>query len=211
MAIRTFNLNTADLNFKNEVVAEEGGEHLKKCFQCSSCTLTCPVADAGLDLNPRNIIRQVLVGMRKEVLESKAIWQCVGCYECTDRCPQNVRFTEIIEALRTIAVRDTKHKDKERRISLSKEGKMKHSFDKRFKESVWLWGRSWEPEMIGRYLMYGRGFPFGALVGFKYISMIVGMMVKFKIEFLPPRNSKARKEVRGIFKNAKKLEQEVGA
>ena len=203
MSVQTIDLNTADLNFKNVVAAEEGGEHLKKCFQCSSCTLTCPVADAGFDLNPRLIIRQVLVGLRKEVLESSAIWQCVGCYECTDRCPQNVRFTEVIEALRSIAVRESKNKDKKRRIKLSKEGKLKHSFDKRFSESVWLWGRTWEPEMIGRYLMYGRGFPFGALVGFKYISMILGMLLKFKIEFLPPRNSKARKGVRKIYKRAK--------
>ncbi len=211
MAIQTFNLNTADLNFKNEVVAEEGGEHLKKCFQCSSCTLTCPVSDAGLDLNPRNIIRQVLVGMRKEVLESKAIWQGVGGYECTDRCPQNVRFTEIVEALRRIAVRESKNKDKNKRIRLSKEGKLKHSFDKRFSESVWLWGRTWEPEMIGRYLMYGRGLPFGALAGFRYVSMMLGMFLKFKIEFFPPWNSKARREVRAIYKKAKKKEQEINA
>ncbi len=203
MSVKTIDLNTADLNFKNVVAAEEGGKHLKKCFQCSSCTLTCPITDAGLELNPRLIIRQVLVGLRKEVLESSAIWQCVGCYECTDRCPQNVRFTEVIEALRSIAVRESKNKDKTRRIKLSKEGKLKHSFDKRFSESVWLWGRTWEPEMIGRYLMYGRGFPFGALVGFKYISMILGMLMKFKIEFLPPRNSKARKGVRKIYKRAK--------
>ena len=203
MTVETIDLNTADLNFKNVVVAEEGGEHLKKCFQCSSCTLTCPVADAGFDLNPRQIIRQVLVGMRKEVLESSAIWQCVGCYECTDRCPQNVRFTEVIEALRYIAVRESKNKDKSKRIQLSKEGKLKHSFDKRFSESVWLWGRTWEPEMIGRYLMYGRGLPFGALAGFKYVSMILGMMTKFKIEFLPPLNSEARKGVRKIYKRAK--------
>jgi heterodisulfide reductase subunit C len=203
MTIETIDLNTADLNFKNVVVAEEGGAHLKKCFQCSSCTLTCPVADAGFDLNPRQVIRQVLVGMRKEVLESSAIWQCVGCYECTDRCPQNVRFTEIIEALRYIAVRESKNKDKSKRITLSKEGKLKHSFDKRFSESVWLWGRTWEAEMIGRYLMYGRGFPFGVLAGFNYISMMLGMFLKFKIEFLPPWNSKARKGVRKIYKRSK--------
>jgi heterodisulfide reductase subunit C len=185
------------------VATEEGGEHLKKCFQCSSCTLTCPIADAGLDLNPRLIIRKVLIGLRTEVLESGAIWRCVGCYECTDRCPQNVRFTEVIEALRRIAVRESKNKDESKRIKLSKEGKLKHSFDKRFSESVWLWGRTWEPEMIGRYLIYGRGFPFGVLAGFKYISMILGMLVKFKIEFLPPRNSKARKGVRQIYKRAK--------
>ena len=205
MSVETINLNNADFNFKNEVVAEEGGQHLKKCFQCSSCTLTCPVTDAGLDLNPRKVIRQVLLGLRKDVLQSKAIWQCVGCFECTDRCPQNVRFTEIIEALRRIAVRSTKSKDKSKKIKLPKEGKLKHSFDKRFRESVWLWGRTWEAEMIGRYLMYGRGIPFGALAGFKYISMMLGMFLKFKIEFLPPLNSKARKEVRAIFKKAKSI------
>ena len=51
--------------------------------------------------------------------------------------------------------------------------------------------------------MYGRGFPFGALIGFKYISMILGMLTKFKIEFFPPMNSKARKGVRKIYKRAK--------
>jgi Fe-S oxidoreductase len=205
MTVQTIDLNAADFNFKNVVAAEEGGEHLKKCFQCSSCTLTCPVTDAGLDLNPRNIIRQVLLGMRKEVLESSAIWRCVGCYECTDRCPQNVRFTEVIEALRYIAVRESKNIDKSRRIKIAKLGKNKHSLDSRFSESVWLWGRTWEAEMIGRYFMYGRGFPFGAIVGFKYVSLILGMLSKFKLEFIPPRNSKARKGVQQIYKRAKEL------
>ena len=203
---KIIDLSTADPNFKNEVVNEPGGQHLKNCFQCSSCTLTCPVADAGFELNPRSIIRQVLLGMRKEVLESEAIWQCVGCFECTDRCPQDVRFTEVIEALRNIAVRSTKSKDKTKRVKIPKIGKHKHSFDKRFSESVWLWGRTWEPGLIGRYFMYGRGLPFGALIGFKYISMILGMLIKFKIEFFPPGfhpfNSNARK-VRKIYKNAK--------
>jgi len=209
---KIIDLNASDPNFKNEVVTEPGGQHLKNCFQCSSCTLTCPVAEVpGLELNPRKIIREVLLGLRKEVLESKAIWQCVGCFECTDRCPQKVRFTEVIEALRRISVRSSdkklyifsKEKDKNRRIKLSKEGKRKHSFDKRFTESIWLWGRTWEPEYIGRYLMFGRGFPFGALIGFRYISMILGMITKFKIEFFPPWVSPARREVRKIFKRAK--------
>ncbi|WP_455143052.1 4Fe-4S dicluster domain-containing protein [Candidatus Hodarchaeum mangrovi] len=201
-------LDSADPNFKNEVVSEPGGQHLRNCFQCSSCTLTCPVAEIPTsELNPRKIIRQVLLGLRKDVLESKAIWQCVGCFECTDRCPQNVRFTEIIEALRRIAVRSTKIKDPKKRIKLSKEGKLKSSFDKRFTESVWLWGRSWEPEMIGRYILYGRGIPFGVLVGFNYISMILNLLIKLKIEFFPPWNPTARKEVRAIFKKAKSIEE----
>lgn len=36
---KIIDLNASDPNFKNEVVAEPGGQHLKNCFQCSSCTL----------------------------------------------------------------------------------------------------------------------------------------------------------------------------
>lgn len=205
MNIPTYEVNSTSLSFRTEVVAEEGGQHLRSCFQCSSCSLGCPVAEIGLDLHPRKIIRQIMFGLRKEVLESPALWQCVGCFECIDKCPQNVRFTEVIEALRRMAVRDSKNKDKNKRISLPKEALVKISFDKRFKESVWLWGRTWEPGMIGRYFLYGRGFPFGALIGFRYLQMILSLVFKRKIEFLPPRTGTARKEVRKIFARAKEV------
>ncbi|MFW9855092.1 MAG: 4Fe-4S dicluster domain-containing protein [Candidatus Thorarchaeota archaeon] len=211
MSTQVYELNDESQAFRNEVVEEEGGHHLKSCFQCSSCSLACPVAEVGVDLHPRRVIRQILFGLRKEVLQSPEIWKCVGCFECTDMCPQNVRFTEVIEALRRIAIRDSKHDNKNHRITLPKEAVLKHSFDKRFKESVWLWGRTWEPGMIGRYFLYGRGFPFGALIGFKYLSMILNLLAKFKIEFLPPRTGETRKEVRRIFARAKEIQNGKGS
>lgn len=56
--------------------------------------------------NPRKIIRQVLLGMRQEVLSSPVIWRCVQCYSCTAKCPQNVKFRDVMKALREMAAKE---------------------------------------------------------------------------------------------------------
>jgi heterodisulfide reductase subunit C2 len=93
-----------DPRFKDEVAAHAGGENIKLCFACGTCTAACPVAEVDSEFNPRKIIREVLLGMRQEVLSSPLIWRCVQCYSCTAKCPQNVRFREVIRALREMAV-----------------------------------------------------------------------------------------------------------
>ena len=45
-----------------------------------------------------------LLGMKKEVLESDFIWLCSSCYGCHEVCPQNVRFTEVMFAIKNLAV-----------------------------------------------------------------------------------------------------------
>ena len=93
-----------DPRFKYDVAEHPGGENLKLCFACGTCTAGCPVSEIDSEFNPRKIIRQVLLGMRKEVLSSPVIWRCVQCYSCTAKCPQNVKFREIMRALREMAV-----------------------------------------------------------------------------------------------------------
>lgn len=95
-----------DPNFKYDVTNFPGGENLKLCFACGTCTAGCPVAEIDDEFDPRKIIRQVLLGMRKEILSSAAIWRCVQCYSCTAKCPQNVKFREVMCALRQMAVRE---------------------------------------------------------------------------------------------------------
>jgi heterodisulfide reductase subunit C len=48
----------------------------------------------------------VLLGLREEVLKSEFIWLCSTCYTCQERCPQNVKITDIMTALRNIAARN---------------------------------------------------------------------------------------------------------
>lgn len=93
-----------DPQFKHDVSVHAGGENLKLCFACGTCTAGCPVAEVDNEFNPRKIIRQVILGMRKEVLSSAVIWRCVQCYSCTCKCPQNVKFRQIAKALREMAV-----------------------------------------------------------------------------------------------------------
>jgi heterodisulfide reductase subunit C len=47
-----------------------------------------------------------LLGLREEVLKSKFIWYCSTCYTCYERCPQDVKITEVMNALKNMAVRE---------------------------------------------------------------------------------------------------------
>ncbi len=96
-----------DASFCEEVASLPGGENIRKCFACGTCAAGCPVTNIDEEYNPRKIIRQVLFGMREEVLKSPVIWFCVMCYRCYARCPQEVNFTDIMKALRHLAI---KHK-----------------------------------------------------------------------------------------------------
>jgi heterodisulfide reductase subunit C len=95
-----------DPGFRDEVALMPGGENIRKCYACGTCAAGCPVTNIDDGYNCRTIIRKVLYGMREEVLGSKEIWLCMMCYRCYARCPQQVNFTDIMRALRHIAVRD---------------------------------------------------------------------------------------------------------
>lgn len=99
-------IDELDPKFKYEVANEHGGEHIMRCFQCGTCTASCPVSELSERYNPRKIIKMILLGMRNEVLSSDAIWLCSDCYTCTERCPQDVGITEIMNAVKNIAVRE---------------------------------------------------------------------------------------------------------
>ena len=104
--MKTISADRTNQNFKYEVAGHPGGENLRLCFSCGTCTATCPVFHVDSGYNPRKLIRMILLGLRKEVLSSKAIWLCARCYACTAHCPQKVSFADIMVVLRDLAVRE---------------------------------------------------------------------------------------------------------
>jgi heterodisulfide reductase subunit C len=95
-----------DASFKHEIMSETGGETLKVCFQCGTCTSGCPIARFSRSYRPRQIIQMIQLGMRSRVLSSDTLWLCAACFTCTDRCPQDVEVASVLRVLRNLAVKE---------------------------------------------------------------------------------------------------------
>ncbi len=102
---KQINMEELDTHFKFEVAKEPGGECIKRCFACGTCSVICPVFAVNDEYNPRRIIRMVLLGLKEDVLKSNFIWLCSGCYSCYELCPRDVKITRVMGALRNIASR----------------------------------------------------------------------------------------------------------
>ncbi|GAG73047.1 hypothetical protein ES703_20758 [subsurface metagenome] len=98
-------VNELDFNFREEITSQPGGENIKRCFTCGTCVAGCPITEVDEEFNCRRIVRQILLGMREEVLSSPSIWLCLECYRCYVRCPQKVNFTDIMKILRYLAIK----------------------------------------------------------------------------------------------------------
>jgi heterodisulfide reductase subunit C len=85
-------------------IEELSRQDLLACYQCGKCSAGCPMAKY-MDILPNQMIRFAQLGMKDELLSSKAIWMCVSCLTCNTRCPKGVNIAEIIEAARQIHLR----------------------------------------------------------------------------------------------------------
>jgi heterodisulfide reductase subunit C len=103
---KTLTEKELDFQFKYRIMREKGGEKIVRCFSCATCSLSCPVRAVDEEFNPRRIIRLALLGAKEEVLRSPFIWLCSACYLCSERCPQDVKITDLMTALRNIAVEE---------------------------------------------------------------------------------------------------------
>lgn len=103
---KVIDVSTLDAGFKFLVMKEPGGQYITRCFACGTCTAGCPVREVDDRYNPRKIIRMALLGMKERVLSSDFIWLCSSCYTCQERCPQDVRITDLMTAMKNIAVRE---------------------------------------------------------------------------------------------------------
>ncbi len=89
--------------FLAEVEAIPGGKRISRCLQCGTCTGSCPVSYA-MDLSPREVIARFRAGDIRAVLGSRTIWLCASCYACTTRCPAGIKVTDIMYALKRLAL-----------------------------------------------------------------------------------------------------------
>jgi heterodisulfide reductase subunit C len=142
-----------------------------------------------MEQTPRQLFAMIRAGMKDETLRSNTPWVCVSCYYCTVRCPQDVQITDIMYALKGMAIDSKLYQDS-----------TAPDFSQTF---------------IGMVEKYGRGFEFG-LATRHYLKhfplrlpsmapMGLGMLSKKRMEITPTR-IKGIDQLHKILARAKELE-----
>ena len=100
MSIDRKRIDKITSEISDEIVADDL-ELIRSCFQCGTCTGSCP-SGRRTALRTRAVIRKALLGL-DQVLDDPDIWLCSTCYTCFDRCPRNLKVTDAIIELRNLA------------------------------------------------------------------------------------------------------------
>lgn len=91
-----------DREFRNRLLAS-GGEDVKKCFQCATCSVVCELSDASQPF-PRKEMIWAQWGMKDRLLADVDIWRCHQCNDCSQRCPRGARPGDVMAAVRREAI-----------------------------------------------------------------------------------------------------------
>jgi quinone-modifying oxidoreductase subunit QmoC len=87
-----------DLDFIEEI-SSAGGDTLKKCYQCASCSVVCELAP-----NDRPFPRKEMIwaswGLKNKLVGDVDVWLCHQCGDCSEICPRGAKPGDTLAAIR---------------------------------------------------------------------------------------------------------------
>ena len=92
-----------DLDFIRELLAN-GGDSLKKCYQCATCSVTCELSPAEAAF-PRKEMHWAQWGLKERLLADPDVFLCYQCNDCTKTCPRGARPGDVLAAIRAAVYR----------------------------------------------------------------------------------------------------------
>lgn len=94
-----------DPEFKHRLLKLASGETLKLCYQCGTCTASCPISHFVDTYRPNKILHVARLGIT-DVAFSNSVMMCSACTSCTKRCPQGVKVHRVMHALKGLLAED---------------------------------------------------------------------------------------------------------
>lgn len=88
----------------NENIARISGVNPRKCMRCGKCSAVCPAYEE-MDFHPHQFVSMVENDRLEELMSSRGIYSCLGCFACVERCPRGVEPARLIEAVRLTVLR----------------------------------------------------------------------------------------------------------
>ena len=100
---RKISPRTTNEEFRRKIL-EISGQDIAKCFQCGTCSGSCPM-NCALDFVPRMIMALAQLGDAETLSAAKTPWVCASCHTCQVRCPRGIDIPKVMEAIRQISLR----------------------------------------------------------------------------------------------------------
>ncbi len=91
-----------DVGFIKEV-GKLGGQDVKKCFQCATCSVACPISPDTKPF-PRKEMLATSWGLKDRLIGNGDIWLCHNCGDCSTLCPRGAKPGDVLAAVRAYAV-----------------------------------------------------------------------------------------------------------
>jgi Fe-S oxidoreductase len=80
------------------------GDNISECLTCGACNSRCTWFDGEGGPIPRQIVRMAALGLEKELVESRMLWDCLICNRCTQGCPMGIAMDKVVTKGRSLAV-----------------------------------------------------------------------------------------------------------